>query len=152
VKKHIILAITVIVSLAMASPISYIYAEDSSSKDANTKNTAEKEGEEYKAYDAHWGGKFCGMSREELKTLKEKDPEKFKEVISEKRQEIKKRLERLKQSDPEKYRAVKQKIKERRRERLEKLKTENPEKYKEVMERHKQRAKDRLEDTDEGKL
>jgi len=91
------------------------------------------------------GGKYDGSSREELMKLKQENPEKFKQIIAERRQRIKERLEYLKQTDPERYKSIREKIRERRRQRLEKLKNENPEKYKEVMERHKQRMEDRLQ-------
>jgi DNA-directed RNA polymerase specialized sigma24 family protein len=83
--------------------------------------------------------------KEDLLKLKQENPEKFKEVIQQKRERIEKRMEYLKQNDPEKYQQIMQKIRERNKERLEELRKENPEKFKEVMQKRKEALGERLE-------
>jgi hypothetical protein len=88
-------------------------------------------------------GTFAERKAELLK-LKQENPEKFKEVIQEKRAAIKERLEHLKETDPERYQALMQKIKEKKLERLQKLRKENPKEFKRLVEARKEKFQDRL--------
>jgi len=85
------------------------------------------------------------MNKEELLKLKKENPEKFKALMRERREQAHKRLEALKQSDPERYRKVMSRIHQRRIERMERLKKENPGKFKELMEKRKASIEARLE-------
>ncbi len=106
---------------------------------------------------------------EELKALKEKDPEAFHRIIEQKRAGIRQRLETLKQNDPEKYQQFldkrqnfrKQRLSyfkerhpdtynrfmEHRRNRIKKMETNNPQGFREYLERHP-RARERYEKLD----
>src|SRR3989338_1490888 len=66
---------------------------------------------------------------EELKKLKQENPEKFRELIKERKGKIKEKLQELKERDPEKYEEVRERAFEKRRAKLEELKRENPEKF-----------------------
>ncbi|MFH0876932.1 MAG: hypothetical protein V1863_01735 [Candidatus Omnitrophota bacterium] len=81
----------------------------------------------------------------ELLELKEKDPEKFKALVTQKRDALHKRLAQLKEKDPEKYKEVVGKIRQRRMARWQKLKQENPKEFQRLMQQRRQHLKERLE-------
>jgi len=86
----------------------------------------------------------------ELRKLKEENPEKFKQLVEERKAKLKEKLETLKKENPEKYEELKEKIKHRRQERLQRLREENPEKFREVME-NKRKKLEELKATDPQK-
>ncbi|MFA5038565.1 MAG: hypothetical protein WC732_02670 [Candidatus Omnitrophota bacterium] len=86
-------------------------------------------------------GKIRNMKTAKLQQLKERDPEKFKEIMEQRRQRLQGRLEELKKTDPQKYEkimAFKEKLG-----RLKELKEKDPKAYEEFLQQHP-RLKNRL--------
>jgi len=90
-------------------------------------------------------GKYKGWNKEDLLKLKKENPERFKETVKEKTEQIRKRLEELKQGDPERYHRVMQKVRQRRLVGLERLRKEDPEKFKGLMQKRRENFQQRLE-------
>ena len=89
-----------------------------------------------------------GYSKADLVNIKEKDPMKFNQIMSQRIDHLKD----LRQSNPERYQKIMERVKQRRADRIERLKQENPERYEKIMERrrarldHKEDIRDKRED------
>jgi len=89
-----------------------------------------------------------GYSKADLVNIKEKDPMKFDQIMSQRIDHLKD----LRQSNPEKYQKIMERVKQKRADRIERLKQENPERYEKIMEQrrarldHKEDTRDRRED------
>ena len=89
-----------------------------------------------------------GYSKDSLINLKQDDPQKFNEVMKQKRDHFKD----LRQSNPERYQKIMEQIRQRKEARLERIKQDNPERYNKIMEQHRARldhredVRDRRED------
>lgn len=90
-------------------------------------------------------GKHKGWDKEKLLKLKTEDPEKFQEVVKEKREHLKERLKYLKENNPQKHQEIMQKIRRHHMARMQNLRSENPEKFKEVIQRRKTAFQERLQ-------
>lgn len=84
--------------------------------------------------------------KEEMLRLKAENPEEFRKVIKEKKEQIKQRLAELKQADPEKYQRVVKRLKQKCRARLTRLKQQNPQRFKEVITMRQQLFNQHLEE------
>lgn len=72
---------------------------------------------------------------ERWRALEAKDPEKFRELVQQRKQEIRRRMLRLRAKDPTRFNALREELVRRRRERLRRLREENPEQFQQVMRR-----------------
>ena len=80
-----------------------------------------------------------------LKELKEENPEKFKQVVENRKNVLENRLQKIKENNPEKFKEIVQKRKTNQAKRLQHLKKTNPEKYKAVLKKNL-RLRDHAED------
>lgn len=76
--------------------------------------------------------------RERLRKLRREDPERFKEIVNKRRERIKNRLERLRREDPERFKEMVEKRKTMLNQRLERIKRENPERFERIMKRREE--------------
>ena len=79
---------------------------------------------------------------EQLKKLKQENPEEFQRVVSQRKEKIKERLKDLKEKDPERFEEVKTRMIDHRREKLRRLRREDPEKFHEIMENRAEKLKE----------
>lgn len=80
-----------------------------------------------------------------LKKLREEDPEKFKQVMQNRKNKLKKRLTYLKKNNPKKFQAFMKQRRINQKKKLEYLRRTDPEKFKEVVQKRKAVLEDRLE-------
>lgn len=90
-------------------------------------------------------GEHRSWDKEKMLKLKAEDPEKFAELVNQRRTKIKERLEKLKEEDPERYKRLRQQMHLRRQRKMRRLKEEDPEKFAQVMKARKERFQERLE-------
>ena len=82
---------------------------------------------------------------EKLKKLKEENPEKFKQVMQNRKDKLKKRLAYLKENNPEKFKALMKQRQVNQEKKLEYLRRTNPEEFKQVVENRKNVLENRLQ-------
>lgn len=79
---------------------------------------------------------------QELKKLKQENPQEFERLVQERKQKMKEKLKELKEKDPKKFQQVTEKIRGNRRQYLKKLREENPEKFHQIMQKKMQKLED----------
>ncbi len=86
---------------------------------------------------------------ERLKRLRERDPERFRREVQERKQRLRERMEHLKTTDPEAYDHLMNKWQERREQHLEELRQRDPEKFRAIMAERQTKIGQRLQELKE---
>ena len=134
-----------LIILALSLNLGSVWAEEGS---ADTQGTPSGYG---KGEKVGWRGGDTppGLAKkgqlEKLKKLKEEDPEKFKQVIENRKNKLKERLTYLKENNPEKFQALMKQRQANQKKKLKHLRRTDPEKFKEVVEKRRDILENRLE-------
>ncbi len=84
-------------------------------------------------------------NKAELFQLKESDPQKFRQMMEERRARLRQEMQQLKETDPQKYEEVMARVRQERMERWSRMKEEDPERFQKIVERRKEHLQQRLE-------
>lgn len=91
------------------------------------------------------GGQQVQQELEQLRQLRQQDPERFRQEVAARKEALRQQLRTLKQEHPEAFRQLMARIRDQRRRRLEELRTTDPERYRAVMQQRQTRVQERLQ-------
>ena len=130
--------------LALAAWSGRVAAQESSRGWGEESSSKDSPGYEFTTDTDEQPSTPIGEEIQRLQQLRRDNPEEFRRIIKEKKEQLRRRMARLKETDAEAYQAMVSRLRQRREQQLERLKARDPEQYRQQVERRREHLEQRL--------